>query len=66
MCLPTPRLSSLAARRSHCPLIPVATEIPPQRVRQLRWLHRLTAAGFMFFLLKGMVWMALGMWVLHR
>ncbi|MFO1435759.1 MAG: hypothetical protein U1F34_05160 [Gammaproteobacteria bacterium] len=66
MRLPPFALRSLAVRRSRCPVVPVTAELPPKEVRQVRWLHRLTAAGFMFFLLKGMVWMALGMWVLQK
>lgn len=32
----------------------------------LKWLKRVGVLGFLFFLIKGLIWLALGYWVLKR
>jgi len=36
----------------------------PQKSKFIVWLKRLGFWGFLFFLLKGLIWLALGYWVL--
>lgn len=36
----------------------------PQKSKFILWLKRLGFWGFLFFLLKGLIWLALGYWVL--
>lgn len=38
-------------------------ETPPKS-KLIVWLKRLGFWGFLFFLLKGLIWLALGYWVL--
>jgi len=35
-----------------------------KKVLFLRWLGRIGIWGFLFFLVKGLIWLALGYWVL--
>jgi hypothetical protein len=35
-----------------------------KKAAALRWLKRVGIWGFLFFLIKGLIWLALGYWVL--
>jgi len=34
------------------------------RQKAVKWLKKLGIAGFLFFLVKGLLWLALGYWIL--
>ena len=42
----------------------VKTSSEQQTVRLSSWLCRVGVAGFMFFLLKGLAWGVMGLWLL--
>ncbi|TDQ11160.1 hypothetical protein ATK78_0275 [Pedobacter metabolipauper] len=36
---------------------------PDKKTAVLKWLKRIGVWGFLFFLIKGLIWLALGYWV---
>lgn len=40
--------------------------LPDKKAKVLKWLKKLGVWGFLFFLAKGLVWLALGYWVLKK
>ncbi|ASZ12592.1 alanyl-tRNA synthetase [Chitinophaga pendula] len=39
---------------------------PEKKEKIIRWLKRIGFWGFIFFLLKGLLWLALGYWVFSK